>query len=136
MRPAGDKPGAPLAGRAGSFVVLTDVRHPADVGLLRDAMRCLIRDTGRAATAAGIPGWRQWKHLSRRVKALYSAVRRTRRARPGDVEAYLACCHRLIGRVEGTLPALREKGIDTGHQGVSRPCRPADRSDPAPPAHG
>ncbi len=114
MRPAGDKPGAPLAGRAGSFVVLTDVRHPADTGLLRDAMRCLIRDTGRAATAAGIPGWRRWKHHGCKVKSLFNAVRRTRRARPADVEAYLDCCRVLIGRIEATIPDLEEKGVDAG----------------------
>ncbi len=108
------KPGAPLAGRADSFVVKTDVHYPTDAGLLWDAMRGLIRDTGRATTATGVPGWRQWKHQSRRLRSLYNAVRRTRRAKPGDVEAYLDCCRRLIGRVEGTLPALEQKGIDTG----------------------
>ncbi len=109
---AGKKPGAPLVGRRDSFVARTDVHYPTDVSLLRDAMRGLIRDTGRAAIASGIPGWRQWKHLSRRVKGLYSRVRRTRRARPADVEAYLDCCRVLIGRIEATIPDLEEKGVD------------------------
>ena len=108
------KPGAPLAGRVDSFVVKTDIHYPTDVSLLWDAMRCCIRDTGRICTAAGIPGWRQWKHLSRKLKALYNAVRRTRRAKPADVEAYLDCCRRLVERIEETCPALEQKGIDTG----------------------
>ena len=103
-----------MVGRRDSFVARTDVHYPTDVSLLRDAMRGLIRDTGRAAIASGIPGWRQWKHLSRRVKGLYSRVRRTRRARPADVEAYLDCCRVLIGRIEATIPDLEEKGIDAG----------------------
>ena len=108
------KPGAPLAGRCDSFVAKTDVHYPTDVSLLWDAMRCLIRDTGRAAIAADIPGWRQWKHQRRKVKGLYGRVRRTRRARSEHIEAYLDCCRQLIERAGATFPALQQKGIDTG----------------------
>ena len=40
---AGKKPGAALVGRCDSFVAETDVRHPTDMGLLRDSIRCLVR---------------------------------------------------------------------------------------------
>ena len=43
------KPGEPLRGRCDSFVVETDVHYPTDVSLLWDAVRCLLRETGRAA---------------------------------------------------------------------------------------
>ena len=69
------KPGAPLRGRVDSFVAETDVHYPTDVSLLWDAMRCLIRATGRAATEHDVRGWRQWKHL------VYSR-------RPGDWRAF------------------------------------------------
>ena len=97
-----------MAGRCDSFVAKTDVHYPTDVSLLWDAMRGLIRETGRAAIAADIPGWRQWKHLSRRLKGQYGRVR------PEHIEAYLDCCQQLIGRIEKTIPDLEEKGIDTG----------------------
>ncbi len=45
----------PLRGRCDSFVVKTDVHYPTDVHLLWDAMRCLVRDTGRAAVRLGGP---------------------------------------------------------------------------------
>ncbi len=106
------KPGAPLAGRVDSFVAKTDVHYPTDVSLLWDAMRCLIRETGRTAIAADIPGWRQWKHLSRRLKGRYNTVRRTRRARPEHIEAYLDCCRQLIERAGATFPALQQRGIN------------------------
>ena len=53
------KPGAPLRGRCDSLVVETDVHYPTDVRLLWDAMRCLIRETGRAAAEHDVAGWRQ-----------------------------------------------------------------------------
>ena len=107
---AGKKPGAPLRGRVDSFVAETDVHYPTDVSLLWDAMRCLIRLTGRAATENDVPGWRQWKHLLNSVRKLFNAVRSTRRASPERVEAYLDRCRELVLRVEETLPALAANG--------------------------
>ncbi len=107
---AGKKPGAPLRGRVDSFVAETDVHFPTDVSLLRDAMRCLIRVTGRAATENDVPGWRQWKHLLKSVRKLFNTVRSTRRASPERVVAYLDRCRELVLRVEGSLPALAANG--------------------------
>ena len=109
---AGKKPGAPLGGRCDSFVVETDVHYPTDVSLLWDAMRCLLRETGRAAEEHDVGGWRQWKHLSRAVRALFHKVRSTRRAAPERVEAYLGRCLELVARAEATLPALTANGAD------------------------
>ena len=58
------KPGEPLRGRCDSFVVETDVHYPTDVNLLWDAMRCLLRELGRAARKHHLAGWRQWRHLT------------------------------------------------------------------------
>ena len=100
------KPGEPLRGRCDSFVVDTDVHYPTDVNLLWDAIRCLVRVTGRAASEHGVAGWRQWRHLTRSVKRLFNQVRSTRRARPEHVEAYLECCRDLVERAQVTLPEL------------------------------
>ena len=108
---AGKKPGAPLRGRCDSFVAETDVHFPTDVSLLRDAMRCLIRTTGRAATEHDVPGWRQWKHLLTSVGKLFDKVRSTRRASPEQVGAYLDRCRDLVLRVEESLPALAANGV-------------------------
>ena len=106
------KPGEPLRGRCDSFVVETDVHYPTDVNLLWDAMRCVLRETGRAATDNAVPGWRQWKHLTRSVRRLFHQVRATRRARPQRVQAYLGRCHELVLRAEATLPELLAQGVD------------------------
>ncbi len=106
------KPGAPLRGRCDSFVVETDVHYPTDVSLLWDAMRCLIRETGRAASPYALPGWRQWRHLRTGVKTLFNRVRSTRRARsrPERVKAYLARCGELADRAQETLGDLERIG--------------------------
>ena len=109
------KPGEPLRGRCDSFVVETDVHYPTDVNLLWDTMRCLMRETGRAAERYGVRGWRQWRHLTREVRKRFNAVRSTRRAKrhPERVEAYLAHCRALVERAVATLDALRNRGADT-----------------------
>ena len=108
------KPGEPLRGRCDSFVVETDVHYPTDVNLLWDAVRCLVRETGRAAERYGVRGWRQWRHLTREVRKLFNRVRSTRRAKrhPERVEAYLARCRALVERAVETLDALRNQGAD------------------------
>lgn len=105
------KPGGLLHGRCDSFVVETDVHYPTDVNLLWDAMRCLIRESGRAADECGLSGWRQWRHLTAAVRKRFHAVRRTRRVSPERVTAYLDLCHRLVVRAEGTLSALQDARI-------------------------
>ena len=66
------KPGEPLRGRCDSFVVETDVHYPTDVNLLWDAVRCLLRETGRAVEKHAVGGWRQWRYLCREVKKLFN----------------------------------------------------------------
>ena len=108
------KPGEPLRGRCDSFVVETDVHYPTDVSLLWDAMRCLLRETGRASGEHAVGGWRQWRYLTREVRSLFHRVRSTRRAKrhPERVEAYLARCRGLVERAVDTLDALRNPGVD------------------------
>ena len=99
-----------MRGRCDSFVVETNVHYPTDVGLLWDAMRCLLRETGPAAQAHEVVGWRQWRHLSRELRTLFNRVRSTRRAkrRPDRVAAYVKQCRVLVERAEETLKVLQE----------------------------
>ena len=122
MRWPEKKPGAPLRGRCDSFAVETDVHYPTDVNLLWDAMRWLIRETARTGGRHEVGGWRQWRHVSRGVKALFDGVRSTRRARgrPERVEAYLARCGEWVERAEGTLGALAGKGVPESELGCIR----------------
>ena len=64
---AAERPGEPLRGRCASLLAGTDVHHRTDVSLLWDAMRWLLRGTGRAAIDHGVPGWRQCRNLTKKL---------------------------------------------------------------------
>ena len=107
----GKKPGEPLRGRCDSFVVETNVRYPTDVGLLRDAILCMLRYAGRAASKHEVSGLRQWKKLQKSVGDLFNKIRKTRRASRKDIKAYLKACANLIGRVKALLLDLAAKEV-------------------------
>ena len=111
---AGKKPGEPLRGRCDSFVVETNVHYPTDVGLLWDAMRCLLRETGPAAKKHGVVGWRQWRYLTQEVRTLFNrdaldASREEPAGSGGGV--YVKQCRVLVERAEETLKALQEMAV-------------------------
>ena len=106
----GKKPGELLRGRCDSFVAETNVHYPTDVNLLWDAMRCMLRYAGRAASKHDVSGFRQWVLLQQSFKKRFNKVRKTRRASPKHIKAYLKACAELIGRVEALLLELVAKG--------------------------
>ena len=55
--------------------------------------------------------WRQWKQLQVSIKDKFNRIRKTRRASPKHIKAYLKACAELIGRVEALLLALAAKGV-------------------------
>ena len=109
---AGKEPGEILRGRCDSFVVETNVHYPTDVNLLWDA---LYAPRGRARRLGSwcarlAPVEKKRKSVRRRFKM----VRRTRRATPYHVDAYLAFCDTLVRRVETCLPEFAKRGSRTG----------------------
>lgn len=80
-------------------------------------MRCLIRESARAANERGLGGWRQWHHLTDTVRKRFNAVRRPRQSTPERVRAYLDRCRKLVVRAEGTLDKLQDprRRVFPGH---------------------
>ena len=108
----GKKPGAPLHGRVDSYVVETDVRHPTDVGLLRDAMCASIKRAAKLAKEHGLSGWRQHAYWTRELSKLHNTVRRPRDWRRKDrVRDYLSCCRKLTTRLRTTRRELPQADI-------------------------
>ena len=73
-------------------------------------MRCMLRYAGRPASKHDVSGFRQWMHLQESLNKRFNKVRKTRRASPKHIKAYLKACAELIGCVEALLLALAAKG--------------------------
>jgi transposase, IS5 family len=73
--------------RADSFVVETNIHHPTDSSLIRDGMRKVLMIAAALAAILGLEGWRQWKHLDRKVRKQVRKIERiAARKRPGYQE--------------------------------------------------
>ncbi|MCP3942932.1 MAG: ISNCY family transposase [Desulfobacteraceae bacterium] len=57
--------------RCDSYVVLTDVHFPTDIGLMFDAIRKVIILTGRLCDRLEIPGWRNYDANIKAIKKRY-----------------------------------------------------------------
>ncbi len=99
------KPGETLRGRCDSFCVQTDVHFPTDVNLLFDAMRCSITTAVWLAEQLDLEGWRQHRHIQKKIKQAFNRVRTSKKNKnsPVQVNEYLAQCQQYLNRAQGTL---------------------------------
>lgn len=63
-------PEAAKSTRADSFVVGTNIHYPTESSLIRDGLRKVIECAVLLAGLLGVDGWRQHKHLYRKVRRL------------------------------------------------------------------
>ncbi len=73
-----NKNDVPLKGRCDSVVVETDVHHPTDINLLFDAFRKILFIIGHLFDELGMTDWRQYRHIFKKIKKQFTAVRRLR----------------------------------------------------------
>jgi len=69
-------PDAVKSVRADSFVVGTNIHYPTESSLIRDGLRKVLGLAVALANLLGLGGWRQHKHLYRKVKRLVREVER------------------------------------------------------------
>jgi hypothetical protein len=107
----------PLMGRCDSWVVETDVHFPTDISLLFDAMRKAVQLT---AKIEGVGGWRQGKHLIRKLKKLMRRVQKMKRSSSKNprkkaeheekirdaYKAYVDEAQSLLDKAQGSLGAI------------------------------
>ncbi|GAG02196.1 unnamed protein product, partial [marine sediment metagenome] len=62
--------------RADSFVVQTNIHYPTDSSLIRDGLRKILTIGATLACLLGVDGWRQHKHLHRKVRQLVRKIDR------------------------------------------------------------
>jgi transposase, IS5 family len=115
------EPGAAERVRADSFVARTNIHYPTDSSLIRDGLRKVIGLAAILAGLFGLDGWRQHKHLQRKVKKLAREIERIAARKGSDYQQRLKPRYQeLLDLAEGILTrtdALREE---------VRKSRPAD----------
>lgn len=121
-----------LRGRCDSFVVETNVHFPTDINLLFDAVRKVIKLTGKASAGAGLTTWRQSRHNIRSVKRTYRSVQNLKRSTSRDTakkaemeqrikeahQAYVAHAGGFVDKAEVTLREIRGKSPDLKTEAV------------------
>jgi hypothetical protein len=73
-----------LKGRCDSFVLETDVHYPTDINLLWDAIRKTILLIAWVCADFGITEWRQHRHMLKKIKKKFNAVRKLKRSTSKD----------------------------------------------------
>lgn len=70
---AGYAEGDPIAARADSVVVETNLHCPTNLSLRWDAGRCLVRTAAALSKAWEVPGWRQHQQWQQGLKQVRTA---------------------------------------------------------------
>ena len=90
--------------RADSFVVETNIHYPTESGLIGDGMRKIIPLCVDLANEIGESGWRQSKHLLKRVKDHVRTISRISASKSPKVKARLSPAYgRLLTRAASIL---------------------------------
>jgi hypothetical protein len=90
--------------RVDSFVVETNIHYPTESSLIGDGMRKIIPLCGELAMAIGEPGWRQGKHLEKRIKAHVRTIAKISASKNPQVKRGLASAYsRLLVRAAAIL---------------------------------
>jgi len=98
--------------RGDSFVAETNIHYPTDSTLIRDGLRKILGLAARLAERFGLEGWRQHKHLLRKVKKLVRKIERTASRKGSDYQERLQPLYRELlegaGMILTRADTLRE----------------------------
>lgn len=100
--------------RADAFVAETNIHYPTESSLIRDGLRKVLGLCGAIAGVLGLAGWRQQKHLERKVRKLAGKIDRLARqkgsgSQPAIVRKYrelLALAETVLSRAVGVREAM------------------------------
>lgn len=94
--------------RGDCFVVETDIHYPTDSTLLGDGLRKIISLAAELAAEEGLPGWRQHRHLLKKVRQLVQALGRTARAKGQGADRLQPGYRELLALAEQLLSRARD----------------------------
>ena len=104
--------------RGDSFVVETNIHYPTEANVLADGLRKVVMLAALLVEALGLEGWRQKKHLLRRIKKYLRQINRECKSkRAGIVERrrrayqpYLKLARKLLRRARELVRQVQEGG--------------------------
>ncbi len=100
--------------RADSFVAETNIHYPSESSLIRDGIRIVIELCVPLAVALGMPGWRQHKHLLKKIKVYSRRIERIAARKGPRYQTRLKKYYRrlliLSGEILERACALRDRG--------------------------
>jgi transposase, IS5 family len=113
------EPEAARTVRGDSFVAETNVHFPTDNSMIRDGLRKIISLAAMLAGLAGVGGWRQHKHLYRKVKKLSREIERIAARKGNGYQQRLKMPYRellelaeiVCGRADTLRETLNKRGI-------------------------
>jgi hypothetical protein len=95
--------------RADSFVAETNIHYPTESSLIRDGLRKVLSLAAQLAALYGLVGWRQHKHLWKKVKRLARNIERiAARKKPGYQEELKPLYHELLATAKSILDRAEE----------------------------
>ena len=104
--------------RVDSTVVGTNIHFPTESGLIRDGLRKVLDCAGKLAEVLNASGWRQHRHLYRKVKRLVREIERTAARKGGGYQQRLQAQYReLLDMAESLLVRagdLETEALDRG----------------------
>lgn len=102
------KPKAIESVRGDTFVVETDIHYPTESTLIGDGLRKITALAAELAAAKGVAGWRQTKHLLKKVRALVRQIGKASRAQGQGAERLKGGYAKLLDLARDLLGRARQ----------------------------
>lgn len=102
------EPEAIEAVRGDAFVVETNIHYPTESSVIGDGLRKIAKLAAELASAKGLPGWRQAKHLLKKVKSQVRAIGRASRAKGQGADRLKPGYQKLIVLAEDLVKRARQ----------------------------
>ena len=117
-RIVGQSEDALLRCRCDSKVVKSNIHFPTDLSLLRDSVRCVLRQSHKWAAVFGLAGWREYKSYLHKIHKAFQGARKGRKKSYNrkKVKSYLHLCRKIHGKVEHQLLTPLEEDLDELNQ--------------------
>lgn len=107
--------------RADSFVVETNIHYPAESSLIWDGVRKIVPLCVKLSAELGVPGWRQSRHLTKRIKECVRVISQISSSRSSKVKATLPGAYeRLLYRVKSVIERAESLQAEAAKCGSNR----------------